>query len=357
MKFGKPSGVEWRSAPLQGDVEMDPTPGKILVMQTGGWIGDMILLTPAVRALRAAFPPAKISMLVNPLVGDLMKRNPYLTHVIVYDKRGKQKGVRQMLRMVRTLKQMGFDLAVILHPNSTRTAFMAFLAGIPKRLATHTISRGPFLTTSVPKEKDVHEVQRYLSVVAPVVGANVDDRLEFWGISPEDENFADSVLCGAAQPVVGINPGTTWQSKQWLPQRFALVAEHVARDLGGTVLLTGSSTDVHVADSTMNSIDPSIRGAVLNLAGKTTLWQLGALVKRCDFYVSADSGPMHISAALGTRTIALFGPTDPARHGPHGVGHQVIRKDMPCSPCYRRKCKSRKCMLAIQAEDVTRCLA
>ncbi len=319
------------------------TPERILVMQTGGWIGDMILLTPALRALRGKFPGAYIAMLVNPLVQSLMERNPYLSEVIVYDKRGTHKGVRQMWRMADRLKAKQFDTAVILHPNSIRSAFLAYTAAIPER-----VGRGFLLTTKVKHRADVHEIQRYLDIVSPIVGTDHDKKLEFWGIDEDDEDFADRVLAHHTSPIIGINPCTTWLSKQWPAERFARLADLLSERFGTRVLLTGGQGDVDLG----NKITRQVSSKPLNLIGNTSLWQLGALIKRCQLYITCDSGPMHISAAVGTPTVALFGPTDPVRHGPYGEGHIVIRKYTRCSPCYERECKSRECMLAIQVEDV-----
>ena len=118
-------------------------------MQTGGWIGDMVLLTPALRALRRKLPEARISMLVRPLVQDLMERNPYLDEVIVYDKRGTQKGIRGLRRMAKELKSRNFDAAVILHPTSVRSAFLASKARIPERVGTNLRGRELFLIEKI----------------------------------------------------------------------------------------------------------------------------------------------------------------------------------------------------------------
>lgn len=327
------------------------TPGKILAMHTGGWIGDMILLTPALRALKK-IPESHTSMLVRPLVQDLMKQNPYLDEVIVYDKRGAHKGILQMRRMAKRLNAKKFDTAVILHPNSIRSALLAYTAAIPERVGADVRGRDFLLTTRVKNRTDVHEVQRYLDAVTPVVGADHHGKLEFWGVDEDDEDFADSVLAGLPGPVIGINPSTTWPSKQWPAERFARLSRILPHQFGGSVLLTGGAGDVHLEDSIMECTGTQHKLPVLNLIGRTTLWQLGALIKRCDLYITCDSGPMHISAAMETPTIALFGPTDPVRHGPYGAGHVVIRKDMRCSPCYERKCKSNDCMRKIEVEDV-----
>ncbi len=321
---------------------------EILVMHTGGWIGDMILLTPALRALKKELPEAHICMLVRPLVRDLMEKNPYLHEVMVYDKRGEHRGIRQMRKFADRLKAKRFDAAIILHPNSVRSALLAYMAGIPERVGANVRGRELLLTTKVKRRNNIHEVQRYLDVVSPVVGANQDEKLEFWGIGGDDEAFADSILAGHAGPVIGINPCTTWPSKQWPAERFAHLADLLAQRLGACVLITGGPDDFHTADriTKLASSEP------VNLIGRTTIWQLGALIKRCCLYITCDSGPMHISAAVGTPTIALFGPTDPVRHGPYGAGHTVVRKETRCSPCYQRECKNGDCMNAIQVEDI-----
>jgi heptosyltransferase-2 len=322
--------------------------GKILVMQTGGWIGDMILLTPALRALREGFPDARMEMLVNPLVSDLMERNPYLDEVIVYDKRGEQRGIRQMRDMANRLKAKGFDVAVILHPNSVRSAVLSSMAGIPERIGMKLTGRGFFLTKKIRRRTDIHEVQRYMDVVSAMVGTDRDPELEFWGVDADHEDFAERALEGHSSPIVGMNPCTTWPSKRWPAERFAELADLLSHRLGARVPLTGGPGDVGLGDEIMRRASSK----PLNFIGRTTLWQLGALIRRCHVYITCDSGPMHISAAVGTPTVALFGPTDPIRHSPYGQGHAVVRKDTRCSPCYERECKSYDCMQAIQVEDV-----
>ena len=324
------------------------TPKNILVMQTGGWIGDMILLTPALRALKKQFPEARISMLINSLVRDLMDRNPYLNEVMVYDKRSERRGIRGLRRMADELRTKQFDAAVILHPTSVRSAVLAYMAGIPQRVGANLPGRWPFLTTKVKRRTNIHEVQRYLDIISPIVGVGHDEELEFWGIGEDDEEFVEQALAGHTGPVIGINPCTTWPSKRWPVERFARVADLLFQRYGARVLLTGGPGDVPLGDEIMERVS----WEPVNLIGHTTLWQLGALIRRCDLYITCDSGPMHISAAVNTPTIAIFGPTDPIRHGPYGEGHRVVRKDMPCSPCYERKCRTYDCMKAVQVEDV-----
>lgn len=325
-------------------------PKNILVMQTGGWIGDMVLLTPSLRALRRKFPNAHIEMLVNPLVHELMERNPYIDEAVVYDKRGKHRGFLQMQQMARKLKAKQFDTAIILHPTSARSAILAFMAGIPQRIGANLRGRGSFLTVKVENRADIHELQRYFDVITPIAGTDHDEKLEFWGVSGDDEEFVDRILEDYNGFLVGINISTTWPSKQWPVEQFADLIDSLSQQSESNILLTGSPGDVQLGDEIMKRVSskPS------NLIGKTTLWQLGALIKRCKFYITCDSGPMHISAALDTPTVALFGPTDPIRHGPRGKGYVVIEKDVQCRPCYERECKKshHRCMLDIAVEDI-----
>jgi heptosyltransferase-2 len=241
-----------------------------------------------------------------------------------------------------------FDIALILHPNSVRSAVLSFMAGIPERIGANLTGRGPFLTTKIEQRAGIHEIQRYLDIVSSIVDIDHDGELEFWGIDEDDEAFVERILADHSGPVVGINPCTTWPSKRWSLEGFAAVADTLARQFGALVLLTGGPNDVSLGNEIMGRVS----AGPVNLIGRTTLWQLGALIRRCDLYITCDSGPMHISAAVDTPTVAIFGPTDPIRHGPNGTRHTVVKRDMRCSPCYERKCKSHDCMRAIRVEDV-----
>jgi heptosyltransferase II len=333
----------------------------ILIMHTGGWIGDMVLLTPALRSLKEKFPDCGMTMLVLPLVSELMSRNPYIDEVIVYDKSKSQKGLGQMRKMADKLRSKDFDAAIILHPNSVKSAILAYMAGIPERIGLKLIGNGFFLTTKVRRRRNIHEVGRYLDIISSVAGTGFDDKLEFWGIEQSDEDFADGIFKsllppfskGGIKAIIGINVSTTWQTKMWRVERFARLAEMLNNQYGAIIILTGGKSDIQLGEKIMEIATDSNK-YIIDLTGKTTLWQLGSIIKHCSIYITCDSGPMHISAALNTTTIALFGPTDPVRHRPYGDGHIVIKKDMKCSPCYERKCKYKSfaCMEAIQVEDV-----
>lgn len=136
-------------------------------------------------------------------------------------------------------------------------------------------------------------------------------------------------------------------------EKFAYLTELLYNEMGAISVLTGGKSDIDLGEKIMELAQCSDK-YIVNLTGRTTLWQLGTIIKHCHLYITCDSGPMHISSALNTPTIALFGPTDPVRHRPYGEGHKVIKKDMKCSPCYESECKNRDfaCMEAIQVDDV-----
>ena len=333
---------------------------RILVTQTGGWIGDMILLTPALRALKCAYPESYLALMARPLVADLMETCPYLDEVII-DTKGQGDGrAKSLWQIVKQIRRGRFDLAVVLHPTSLRNALISFLARVPLRIGSNVSGRGILLSQSCPDDTNLHEVARYLRVLQLI---NIDEPasdLEFWH-TDADRRVVHQLLSACnvlpEDRIIGINLGTTWRTKSWSLDRFADVIAGIQNRFEGAAVLTGSSSEIGLG----KALQKMVKAKVINLIGKTTVLQLGALIERCNLYLTCDSGPMHIAAAVGTPTIALFGPTAPERHRPYGKGHHVIEKAVSCRPCYKRKClrvdAPHLCMTEIQAADVVELIA
>ena len=148
--------------------------------------------------------------------------------------------------------------------------------------------------------------------------------------------------------LVGINPVAKWDTKLWANSKFAELADRLVKQYDASVVFTGSQPD----RSTIQDIVSRMETQATNLAGETTLITLAALYEKADFIISTDTGPMHIAAALGTPTVALFGPTAPWRTGPFGSGHQVIRVELECNPCFKRQCETIDCMEQISVAQV-----
>lgn len=328
---------------------------RILVTQTGGWIGDMILLAPALRALKRAYPQSYLALLIRPLVASLMEACPYLDEVII-DTKGRGVGrVQTFCQLVRRLRRGRFDLAVVLHPTSFRNALIPCLAGVPLRIGSDVSARGILLTQSCTDDTTLHEVNRYLRVLQLI---NIEDPasgLEFWH-TDEDRRVVRQLLSDCdvrpGDSIIGINLGTTWETKSWSMHRFADVIAGIQSRFEAAIILTGSSSEAGLGEA----LQRLVKARVINLIGKTTILQLGALIERCNLYLTCDSGPMHIAAAVETPTIALFGPTNPQRHRPYGERHHVIEKDVLCRPCYKREClradAPNLCMTEIKTADV-----
>ena len=285
-----------------------------------------------------------------------MEDHPYVDTCIVDTKsRGHYRSLTELMpRIHRT----AFDVAVVLHPTSFRNALLPFLARVPIRVGTNVNGRGMLLTASCKDDTSVHEVHRYLRVLQ-LLGIDTSlDSLEFWH-TDTDRQVIQDLLNGedvsSTDRLIALNLGTTWRTKRWDIANFAEVIEqitHLAPD--ARIILIGSSEEQALGN------DLSVSSPVINLIGKTSTLQLGALLERCAVCLTCDSGPMHIAAAVGTPTVALFGPTSPVRHKPYGTGHTTIEKSVECRPCYRRRCHRQDaphlCMTEISTAEVVKAL-
>ena len=327
----------------------------MLVTQTGGWVGDMLLLTPALRALKIAYPQSHLALLVRPLVADLMATHPYINEVIVDNKGRGLNRLPSLWKLVSEIRRSDFDLAIVLHPTSFRNALIPFLAGIPERIGSNVGGRGILLTRVCADRRDLHEVRRYLRVLELVDIHESNAGLEFWH-TDADRHAARQILAAHGispkEHLIGVNLGTTWRTKRWSLENFAEVITQVQKRFGARILLTGTTAEIPLGEALVQIAEVE----TINLIGATTLMQLGALIERCNLYLTCDSGPMHIAAAVGTLTVTLFGPTSPRRHGPYGENHEVIEKPVECRPCYKRECirkdLSNLCMTEIDPNEV-----
>ena len=236
-----------------------------------------------------------------------------------------------------------------------RNALIPFLAGIPERIGSNVSGRGLLLTKACSDRTDLHEVHRYLHVLELIDIHESSAKLEFWH-TDTDRYAARQILAAHGispkECLIGVNLGTTWRTKCWSLENFAEVITQVQKRFEARILLTGSTAEIPLGEA----LAGPAKVETINLIGKTTLMQLGALIESCNLYLTCDSGPMHIAAAVGTPTVALFGPTSPTRHGPYGENHEVIEKPVECRPCYKRKCMRKDqphlCMTEIGPSEV-----
>jgi len=354
-------------------------PSRLLVIQTA-FLGDLILTSPLIRALKERFPRASLEILARKETSPVLEDNPFVDAVIPYDKRGRDAGIAGMVRMAGRLRGRSYELCVSPH-RSLRSALIAAAAGIPRRIGVAD-SPGRWLYHDlVPKDRALHELERHLELMRAVgVDPQSCPRAMVVEVGAEEARTAEGMLRSSGldptRPIVGIQPGSVWPTKRWPPERFAAVAFEVRRR-GLQVVVVGGPGDREAGEIVL---DPSaafegeggrdgegrpcpgegtgeMPGAA-NLAGRTTLKDLVALIDRFTAFITNDSGPMHIAVARGVPVVAIFGPTTPAQgFAPYTDHAVVVEENLPCRPCGRhghRACPEKHflCMRLIRPEAV-----
>lgn len=303
----------------------------ILVVQTA-FLGDVVLVTPLLEALKERFPQARIAVVTTPTGGEILQGNPVISEIIVYDKKVTQRGWLNFLRVVRQIRERQFDLAVLPH-RSMRTSLLAYLAGIPVRLGFENSIAKFLLTQSAAYLKARHEVERNLEL-AYSLGAQRKQIKPKVYLSQEEDSFAREFLAANGVSdgfLVGLNPGSVWATKRWLPEGFAQVGDRLTKDYNTRVIVFGSAKEAEIGQQVIKNMKHTPISAI----GQTNLKQLTALIKRCYLFVTNDSGPMHLAMAVATPTVAIFGPTTTdIGFGPYGEKAIVVeRKGLKCRPC------------------------
>ncbi|MBI5554344.1 MAG: lipopolysaccharide heptosyltransferase II [Elusimicrobia bacterium] len=330
---------------------------RILIIQTA-FLGDVVLTIPLVMAVKKAFPDSYLSVMVTPAVKEILENNPAIDEIIVFDKKGKDRSWPAFWKLAAKIKAHNFNVALLPH-RSFKSVWLCFLARIPKRIGFN-ISAGSFLLTAqVPygKSKNIHEIDRNLDLLKPL-GVKDEKSAIFLDPGPEAVNYAlefcNDYEIKAGDLVIGINPGSVWPTKRYATEKYAALADRLIQGLKATVIIIGSPADVPVADKMAREM----RETAINLAGRTTISQITAVMKRFNLLVSNDSGAMHIAVALGVPVVAIFGPTtQDFGFFPYSTKDLVVEKDLPCRPCGKHggmRCPKNNflCLKLITVSDV-----
>lgn len=328
-------------------------PETILVRATN-WVGDAVMSLPALRALREAYPRAKISILAKPWVADLYRRESFCDELIPYTART----LGEKWSAARALRHRGFETAILLQ-NAFEAAAIAYLAGIPERIGYARDSRGFLLTRPipVPRPGNIPRHERFYYLELLVRAGILSELPSIDAIRLEGAPAARAAgsdrfrKMGFGEQIVGVSPGAAYGSaKRWLPERFAESANRVASELGAAVAIFGSKDERELCAAVARSITAPVH----NFAGETSLAEFIDLAAACRAYLTNDSGAMHIASALGVPTIAIFGATDHEGTGPTGPLARVVREPVECSPCLKRECPiDHRCMTRVSAERVS----
>lgn len=328
---------------------------KILLRGTN-WIGDAVMSIPAMRALRRIFPSARISLAAQPWSKGVFEGCGFVDEVLDTGPGG---SLRQVRAQAKQLRRHRFDLAVIL-PNSFRSALVAKLSGIGRRFGYRNEGRGFLLTDPIDKpawKSERHEVFYYLNLVSRIeqtlLGTNTAaDEAPRFELRPPGSADTPGIFrkfgIDPGDPFVVLGPGSkNSEAKRWPAERFARLNDLAREELGVEVILLGSAEENEVCDL----VTRLSRHRPKNLCGSTSLPEAMSILYEASAIVSNDMGLAHIAAAMGTKTVTVFGPTDPKTTAPWNSS--VVRTDVDCAPCMLRSCPiDHRCMTRISADEV-----
>jgi lipopolysaccharide heptosyltransferase II len=320
-----------------GFPEADLKPFRMLI-RSPNWLGDAVMCTPAVRAIKAGRPDGRVTVLTPAKLVDFWTTVDEVDEVLAIDA---DEGLVGVVRKIRDR----FDVAFVF-PNSIRTGLEVWLAGIQRRIGYRRAWRGRAINAIVLEPKPgpmVHEVHHYLAM-ARYAGA----------IIPSEPPFPLRPLRPSVQnssPLLGLVPGAEYgPAKRWMPESFASVARRVCEETGAKWRIFGVESDRAVAEVIAAGLD----GQCENLAGQTTLAQLIERLRECRLVLTNDTGAMHLAAHLGVPVVAIFGSTEDRLTGPLGPGSRVLRHHTVCSPCFLRECPlDFRCMKSVTVDEVT----
>ena len=331
---------------------------KIVVRGTN-WVGDAVITIPALRELRRIFPAAHIALYTRSTTAGIFQDADFIDEILSFAFR--KKSIQNLFAQAKVWRDKQFDLAVIF-PNSFESALLAKVGRAAKRFGYAVDGRSFLLTNAlqVPVwKKKRHEVYYYLNLIA-----EIED--QFFGIKTVLESKPRFDLKISEQRkaeardflkqngvdlsktiIVFCAASANSPAKRWETESFARLGDLLKNNLNAEVVLDGAPDEVEISEKVASQMQT--KPAVLT--GKTTLAQGAAILSVADLLISNDTGPAHISAALGTRTLVIFGPTNPLTTQP--LGSQIIRKDVECSPCEFRECPiDHRCMTRISANEV-----
>ncbi|MBI1953057.1 MAG: lipopolysaccharide heptosyltransferase II [Candidatus Omnitrophica bacterium] len=333
------------------------TPPRILMVRTDR-LGDLVLATPVIRALRLHFPESHLAMMIQPAHRELIEGLPDLNQVILFDKKAREKSLWGMWRFSRRLRRERFDIAVILH-STNRVILAAWLAGIRRRVG-YARRLGWLLTDRIPYVKPEgtrHEFQYNLDLLAPLgVPAPREAPLQLSCADDAERSVERFLSSRGVQPeerLVVLHPGASCPSKRWSAERFAAAADRLAQRPGVKTLVLTGPDEIAAGQAVLRRM----RRTAIPAMGFFRVGELPALLKRAACLISNDSGPVHVAAAVGTPVVAIFGRwgggLSPTRWGPVGERSLYLHRDVGCRPCLAHRCPiGFVCLDAITVEEV-----
>ena len=312
-------------------------------------LGDVIQATAVLPVIKQTFPRARVSWLVFEQNAGALEGNPWIDDLIVVKRRGLGPG--GVARLVRSLREGRFDLVVDLQC-LLRSGLITYATGSGRRAgyANGREFSTLFYNESYEIPRDMHAVDGYL-LMCRKLGCRGTEEVRFVLPGGDPERTRVERLLGASSgggPVVAVCPTAGWDTKAWSESGFARAADLLVDACGARVFWLGAPGERPVGERAAGLMRHPSR----NLVGELSLPEVAAFLRASDLFVGNDSGLMHMAAAAGTRTAAVFGPTDPKRTGPYTDRARVVTAGVDCQPCFRKKCDDLKCLSRLAPEDL-----
>lgn len=320
---------------------------KKILVSAPNWIGDCLMVTPLIRALKDNFPDSDICVISHKRVKDVFQNSPFVNEFIEI---GNAIGFFDKLKVIKALSLKKFDTALMLKPSFTKSLLYK-LAGI-KDIVGFKSKKFTFAGIKVqPLPEGRHKMDCYLHILEGLGIKGCGKTPEFF-LSKDDEEKAGEILSQVNKEahLVILHPKANWPLKMWPEEYFAELADKLIEELSVSLVFTGTKDDLPLIER----IESLMKNTPYNFAGRTSLGELAAVLKRADLFISADTGIMHLASALKVPLIAVFGATSPYLNGPRGEGRiKVLFKNKRCKlPCYEFNCQDNTCMKEIKVEDV-----
>lgn len=319
------------------------TPRRIALIKPSA-LGDIVQALPVLAALRDRFPRAHIAWIINQSYAPLLEGHPLLDEILSFDrgawKKGWLTGLTATLASFRQLRNRHFDLAIDLQ-GLLRSGLLTWASAAPVRIGLASAREGArwFYTHQVTDQRETeHAVDRYWRVAEALGLGHLSKRFPL----PENDSanaWTRSVLKDMPRPWIALSVGSRWLTKRWPPEHFRELLQRAA-PFGGSAFFVGAKEEAPLADRAAQGLSLPVR----NFAGRTTLPQLTALLRRADVMLSNDTGPLHLAVALGTPIVAPYTCTQVRRNGPFGQESRAVETTVSCAGSYIRQCDRLDCM-------------
>jgi heptosyltransferase-2 len=328
-----------------------------IIVKMPNWLGDLVMATPILEDIKQRFPGARLTAMCLSHLAPMLERDPHVADIYAYERPSGWIHRCQHREIIQNIRRGEYDLGVLLS-NSFSSAWWLWRGGVKRRIGYRGNLRSLLLTEAIPKPKErgkQHLVVTYKELLTPL-GVGISTTKPRLYISEQELQQAKDTLMKIVpldfdqSIIIGINPGAAYGSaKCWYPERFAAVSQKLLSNPRVCIVYFGDSSQLSLIEGICAQISSD---RVINLAGKTSLRELAAYIKQCGVFLSNDSGPMHVAAALEVPLVALFGSTNEVATGPYQWG-EVIHKHVECSPCYKRVCPiDFRCMDRIYVDEV-----